>query len=218
MGPLRFGGGLASHPLAGGLQDDVLAEFADHSACLVLTPCGAGMLAVLNADLNESNLTASPVFVPLLEELVDRMLSRRGRKDAEFSGEGLVAYLPPEAGTAAGLKVIGPDAVGGPLGTISDDSNSALWRWNTSGPPGVYSVKRDATNVFALAVAAPAIASDLQTLEPEVFKDRLSGGRDVAFYAAEDPEEHHDNLWAWILVVCCGLMLTEVLVLRGFRA
>jgi hypothetical protein len=217
VGPLRFGGGLASHPLAGGLEDDVLAEYADHSACLVLTPCGAGMLAVLNTDLNQSNLTASPIFVPLLGELVDRMLSRQSRKETESCGEALVAYLPPEAGAAMGLRVVGPDASADAHGTISDDANSALWRWNAAGRPGVYSVMRDDATVFALAAAAPALTSDLQTLEPQVFEDRLSGGRDVTLHAADDTEERHDNLWAWILVACCGCMLSELLVLRGFR-
>jgi hypothetical protein len=217
IGPLRFGGGLSSHPLAGGLPEDVLAGYSDHSACLVTTACAAGTLAVLNADLNDSNLVASPVFVPLLDELIARLMSRQERADASACGEALVAYLPAEAGVAAGLRVVGPDATRESRGTIQDDSNAALWRWNSAGPPGVYSIMRGDARVYALATAAPAITSDLQSLDPDVLKTRLAGGRSISVHSADDENEHRDNLWCWALVVCCGCLLTELLVLRGFK-
>lgn len=217
IAPLRFGGGLASHPLDGGLAEDVLAGYGDHSACLVSTSCGAGTFAVLNADLNDSNLAGSPVFVPLLAELVDRLLARRGTDGAVASGEPLAAYLPAEAGAAAGLKIDGPGGAGTQRGTISDDSNFVLWRWNTAGSPGVYSVKRDAVAVFALASAAPGIESDLTSLDPQIMKTRLAGDRSVFVQAAGDDSERRDSLWSWILVVCAGCMLVELVTLRTFR-
>ncbi|HSU67405.1 MAG TPA: BatA and WFA domain-containing protein, partial [Tepidisphaeraceae bacterium] len=70
ISPLRFGGGLDSQKLDTGLSDDVLATYSDRTACLILTACGAGRIAVLNADLGQSNLAVSPVFVPLLGEVV----------------------------------------------------------------------------------------------------------------------------------------------------
>src|SRR5262249_37949905 len=51
---LRFGGGLATRRRDEGLADDILAGFGDRSACLVVTNCGDGTLAVLNADLMAS--------------------------------------------------------------------------------------------------------------------------------------------------------------------
>ena len=139
------------------------------------TACGAGTLAVFNADLNDSNLVGSPVFVPLLDELVERLLSRHGGEGSVACGEAFAAYLPAEAGAAAGLKVVPPSSVAsnGPTGTISEDSNFVLWRWNAAGGPGVYSVQRDAATVFAIAAAAPVQASDLTPLDPELLKTRL---------------------------------------------
>src|SRR5256885_568479 len=74
ISPLRFGGGLNSRRLEGGLADDILASYSNRSAGLVVTACGGGTLAVFNADLNVSNLPKSPAFVPLLAELTNRML------------------------------------------------------------------------------------------------------------------------------------------------
>src|SRR5207248_10466069 len=62
--PLRFGGGLNSRRTSAGLIDDVLASYSDRSAAIVVSACGAGHLAVLNTELNASNLPASPIFVP----------------------------------------------------------------------------------------------------------------------------------------------------------
>ena len=107
-GNLRFDRGLSSHRSVGGLQDDVLAEYSDRSAALVVTPCGAGTLAVLNVDLTASNLRASAVFVPLVEELCGRLLAVTDSADANSCGEPLAVYLPPECGTAQGLKIEGP--------------------------------------------------------------------------------------------------------------
>ena len=59
-GSLRFSGGLSSRRLDGALADDILATYNDRSACLVLSGCGAGVLAVLNTDLSASNLPAFP--------------------------------------------------------------------------------------------------------------------------------------------------------------
>src|SRR5207253_56465 len=59
LDPLRFSGGLASRKRENGLADDVIAKFSDGSAGLVITACGAGAVAVLNADLGTSNLPGS---------------------------------------------------------------------------------------------------------------------------------------------------------------
>src|SRR5207247_6003032 len=99
-GSLRFGGGLASRRLDGALADDVLASYSDRSACLVVTGCGAGTLAVLNADLAASNLPSSPAFVPLVGELTGRLLGTRRDSSALICGEPVALYLPASAGPA----------------------------------------------------------------------------------------------------------------------
>lgn len=217
VGPLRFGGGLSSRRLETGLVDDVLASYSDRSAALVLSGCAAGSLAVLNTDLNQSNLRSSAVFVPLMGELVGRMLGQRRTADAVACGEPVVAELPAEAGAAAGLKITGPESAGEDLGSLVEENNFVSWRWNSAAAPGVYQIKRDATMVYALASAVPAVESDLMPIDPQTLKDRIAGGRNVAFHSAGDDEQRRDNTWAWLAVACLGCMLAELVALKAFK-
>src|SRR6185503_8372775 len=89
VGPLRFSGGLGSRRLEGALADDVLASYSDRSAFLVHTSSGVGSLAVLNADLASSNLRKSAAFVPLVGELVERLLEHNQAQTSAVSGEPL---------------------------------------------------------------------------------------------------------------------------------
>src|SRR5206468_2405839 len=141
IAPLRFGGGLASHRVEGGLTDDMLATYSDRSAALVVTSCGGGTLAVLNADLNASNLPAAPAFVPIVAELTNRLLGHGRTTDAAASGEAIAAYLPVEAGAAEGLKVAAPDP-NVDVGTLSDENGMVVWHWPSVGSAGAYRVMR----------------------------------------------------------------------------
>jgi hypothetical protein len=217
LGALRFSGGLTSRPLESGLADDVRAIYSDRSACVVITPCGAGMLAVLNADLAASSLPVSPAFVPLVGEIIDTLLVQRRADASAACGEPMAAYVPGEAGTSALLKLAGPDAAASDLGELVDDAGFVLWRWNSAGPPGVYQVQRDGQAVFALASAIPAQEADLQPLSPELLKDRLAGGRKVYYASASGDAEPRDDRWAWLLVICAGCILGEWIALRLFR-
>jgi hypothetical protein len=217
LSPLRFSGGLSSRRLEGGLVDDVLANYSDRSAALVVTTCGAGALAVLNVDLSQSNLPSSGAFVPLVGELVGRLLSQRRSDDAAACGEPLAAYLPAEAGAAAGLTLVSDDPKQTNLGALTDESSFVLWRWEFAGSPAVFSVKRDADTVFALATAAPALESDLETIDPSVLTTRLAGGRTISFQSAINETDTGDSAWSWFLVACAACMLGEFFVLRLFR-
>jgi len=222
IGPLRFGGGLASRPVPGGLTEDILATYSDRSACLITASCGAGTLAVLNADLNESNIVGSPVFVPLLEELVNRLLTRPPGEEAVSSGEPLAIYLPADAGAPGGLTFVtlqGAPMDPNTMGTLAEDGNQVLWRWSSVGPPGVYGVQRDKRTILAAASAIPASESDLTTMDMDVLKGRLAGGRDIAVstVGSSGDAERRDVIWAWLLVACAGCILAELLALRLFR-
>jgi hypothetical protein len=217
ISPLRFSGGLSSRRLEGGLVDDVLATYSDRSAALVVTSCGAGALAVLNADLNQSNLPSSGAFVPLIGELVGRLLSQRRSDDAAPCGEPVAAYLPAEAGATAGLSIVSDDANRKELGALTDESNFVLWRWDAAGPPSVYSVKRDAATVFALATAVPAVESDLESIDANLLTTRLAGGRTVSFQSATNESQTKDSAWSWFLVACAMCMIGEFFVLKLFR-
>jgi hypothetical protein len=179
---------------------------------LVVTPCGEGVLAVLNADLGASNLPQSPGFVPLIGELATRLLGKPRETGARPCGEPLAVRLPAAAGPAAGLK-INP-----PAGELVEEGGGVLWRCPLLETPGVYQVKRGDAVVYAVAVAVPPEESDLRPLDPAVLTERLAGGRQVSFRsAAGDGEEQQDRVWTWLAVACVGCLLGEVVALKMFR-
>src|SRR6185503_11712767 len=218
VGALRFGGGLASRKLPSGLADDVLATYSDQSACVVVSACGSGMLGVLNADLSKSNLINSPAFVPLLAELNGRILGARKLEDAAVAaGEPIARYLPAEAGGTAGLSINGPQGVED-LGEVVAENNFVLWKWNASGPPGIYRISRGEKQLFALASAVPSAESDLRAMDGGIMKDRMAGGRVMHFEMAGMEDQKRDRAWAWAIAACVGCLLAELLVLKLFRA
>lgn len=219
LDPLRFSGGLASRKRENGLPDDVLARFSDGSAGLVITNCGAGAVAVLNADLGTSSLPGSQAFVPLLGEIVTQLLGHRQVADAASCGEPLAVYLPPEAGTADGLRIVEPEQVhrpSGERGELADEPIGVLWREPAAGPPGIYKIQKGNRIVFSLATAAPAEECELQSLPPNVIQGRLAGGRNVHYRSASENDRPKDDLWAWLLVGCIGCMCCEVITLKAF--
>jgi hypothetical protein len=103
-------------------------------------------------------------------------------------------------------------------GAMADEGGAVAWRWTTAGPPGVYTVRRGTADVFALATVIPAAESDLQSIDPDLLKGRLSGGRTVSFQLAGEDENRRDTRWAWIAVACAGCMLMEFGALKLFRS
>lgn len=215
-GTLRFSGGLASRPRTGALLEDVRATLSDQSAGLVVTSCGAGSLAILNLDLIASNLPGSPAFVPLLGELITRLMERRRAAESWSSGEPLAVFVPSSGSSAQGLEIIGPNGSAGEHGKLQEEAGGVWWRWPAAGTPGVYYVKRDGRTIFALAVTCPPEESDLKTLVAAVFKNRLSGGRSVQFHEAAADDAANDSLWSWLALVCVCCLLGEVLALKLF--
>lgn len=219
LSPLRFSGGLTARRAAGGLDDDVLATFNDGIPCLTATSSESGTLAVLNADLAGSNLPASPVFVPLLGELVDRTLARDRALTELACGEPMGVYLPADAGASpAGLAVSRKDAPSQHAGDLVVQDAGLLWRAEAAGPPGIYQVRRQNETLFAVVAATPEAESDLRTMPTDVLTQRLAGGRDVQFHSAlGDDRDKQDTLWTWLALACAGCLLGEVMVLRWFR-
>jgi len=222
MGRLRFAGGLGSRRLEAGVEDEILAGYSDGSACLVLAGSDAGLLAVLNADLAASNVAKTQVFVPLVSELVEKMLDRRGAQRENFSGEPLVAHLPTDAGLAAGLQVLAPESAGAGdapdrYGTLVDEPIGVVWHWNSPSPPGVFRVRRDASTVFAMALHVPAEESQLERLPPQVLTGRLAGGRALHYRGASGEGQSRDDLWKWLAAACAVALLGELAALLAFR-
>jgi hypothetical protein len=225
LGRLRFAGGISSRRLQTGLDADILATYNDGTAGIVLCSSDAGALAVINADLADSDLPKTSAFVPLLAELLGQMLARGQRAGSAPCGEPLVVQLPAEAGAAAGLRVRGPEGAAAEanadgFGQLTDEAVGTQWRWLSPGPPGVYRVERDGRTVFAAAVKIPPEESELgeqDLLRPEDLTGRLAAGRTAAYRGAADEGQTRDDFWKWFAVACVVCILGEITALLGFR-
>lgn len=226
---LRFTAALGSRRSERGVSDEVLATYDDGSAMLVATSCGQGELAILNVDLAESRFPSSPLFVPLIHELVARLTSARRQIDRTGSGEPLMLHLPAEPESAGQLRVTrwhsdspapatdGMSAGGHEFGELIEDSNSILWRWDAAGVPGIYCVRHRDNVVFALATALPGEESDLDPAPPAQLESQASAGRRAHYRAAADQQPRDDDQWSWLAVACVLCMLGELGILRIFK-
>lgn len=215
--PLRFNGGLASRRLSTGLADDVLATYGDQTAALVASRCGSGTLAVLNVDLAASNLPASPLFVPMVGEIVARLLGSGERAGAVHCGDSVVIDLPPDAAPAGGLNVLAPGREAD-AGELADDAGGSIWRCTSLSGPGVYRIERSGVTCFALATAIPAEEGDLRAIEPAAFDAGAAKGLEIHYQSAAAGEDGHDARWVWLAVGCVACMLAEVVALKLLRS
>ncbi len=224
-GQLRFAGGLNTRKLTDALEDDVLATYNDGSACLVLSGSDAGSLAVLNADLTRSNFPKTEAFVPIIEELVVRLLSPRTSEPAFVCGESLLVRLPAAGGTGEVLTIRGPteSVAGRSLGELTADATGSVWHWPTPDRVGVYRINREKNTreqdtVMAVAVSIAAEESPLESLPLSTLKDRLAAGRQVQIRSAGASDPSQDDVWTWLLAACVGCLLSELLLLLSFRS
>ncbi|MDB5387636.1 MAG: hypothetical protein JWM11_3282 [Planctomycetaceae bacterium] len=223
IAPIRVSGGLETRNVEGALEDDVLAQLSDRSAFLVAATSDSGALMVLNADLGLSNLSGSPLFVPMLGELVQRLLGSEQAVREVASGKPFTVALPSEVDALNELQIVPPalptqDAQSTGNGSLVRESAGVLWKGEAAGPPGVYRVTRRNADVFALATAVPAGESDLRALSAEVFQDRLAAGRQIRFHAARgQADEERDTLWSWLAVGCLVCFMCEFLTLKILR-
>ena len=216
--PLRFEPALATRRRERAASDDLVASYNNGSAAMVVTSSGAGTLAVMNVDLVRSNLPASGAFVPLIGELVERLLSHGRRNESVESGEPAAVYLPPEVASTDGLRVVATpaDASANP-GELVVENAGVLWRTSAAGAPAVYEVKRGPKTVFAVAAETPAEESDLRPIDPATLKDRLAAGRSVYYRGSDSDSEERDKLWTYLALGCAIAMLMEFALLRVFR-
>ena len=223
LAPLRFSGGLASHPLPDALADDIRAVFSDRSACLVISSCGAGQIAILNADLGASDLPTSPAFVPLVGELTALLLGRRSIEPPVSCGEPFALPLPPGAGPPSELTVVADREAAGASrnetapAEIVDEAEGQLCRARAAPGPAVIRVKRRDQTVFALATAIPENESDLAALPAAVFRNRLAGDRALSYHDAIQSDDSSDSLWTWLALGCAVGLVTELTLLRAMR-
>lgn len=234
MEPLRFARALDSRDLDVGLKDDVLARYDDGVVMLLRTFGDAGALAVLNADVAESNIVGSAAFVPLVAELVAALLEGRGTVEDVDCGEPMTAILPPESGPvdALAVRTVNLVAVEGQageprleepqleelqLGELRGEPGGNVWRWERAGPPGVYEVVRRDDPVMAVATGIPAAECDLEPLDRDEVTAATVNGPAVHVRDALSHVERRDVMWTWVAVACVVLMLVEIAALRAFR-
>lgn len=215
---LRFSGGLDSRRVEGAISEDILGQYNDRSVFLASATLDAGGFVVLNTDLTASNLPMSPLYVPLLGEIVQTLLGQSRRTGEIACGEPFALTLPPDAAAAAELSIAGPQAGEPVAGDLSDDGAGVLWKGDAAGGPGAYRVLHKNTPVFAVAAAIPAAESDLRSLSAKVFEERLAGGREVTFRSlAGLGADEHDTVWSWLAVACVVCLLGELAALKGFK-
>jgi len=218
----RFNGGLSSQISANAREEEMLATYADGTACMVLTPSDAGTLAVVNADLAASDITRTEAFNPLVDELVQEMMASSRAEESFVCGEQLVKNLPPEAGTAAELRIVGPAAMDRGEGTdrfgeLADRGIGTVWHWPSPEAPAAYRIQRGDVVVYSAAVTIPSRESNLNALPSSVLKDRLAAGRDVYYRSISGEGDRRDDLWKWFVAACVVCMLAEIGTLLAFR-
>jgi hypothetical protein len=223
MRAVRFGGGLATRAAKEGLQLQVLATLSDSSALLYATACDAGQVAVLNADLDQSNWCVQPSFLPIISELLQQLLSGRSQPGEGLCGEPLVRLLPAEVAADAGLVASvadhhTPAAADYGQWEWSAQQGSLVWSWPDPVGAGVYQLSHDERIVAMAAMAAPPAEANLRTLDQEVLQGRLAGTREVGFRDQSDSRRDQDYLWNWLIVGCVLGLASEVLVLRLFQS
>lgn len=237
---LRFSGGLLTQQTGGNsaLDESVLARYGDGTAALVVVGSDGAALAVLNADLAASNVWKTEAFVPIVEELLQRLLPQNSAGQNYASGEPLVIRLPTTtpaeqlqivpavaqgaiaqdaANKDSGSRSTAAESKAADLGQLVDAGATALWQWKRPGAPDVYCIQDKNQTIYAAAVTLPAEESDLSSLPPDVIQQRLAAGQEVYYRADRDMDAERHELWKWFAVACVLAMLAEVGVLLFFR-
>jgi hypothetical protein len=220
---VRISGGMATRPLETGLRDQVLAELSDSSALLYLTGADAGQVAVLNADLGQSNWCVQPTFLPVVAEVMHALLAGKQQALEAVCGEPMVRLLPPEVARDAQLQVRVADRQSQDFGLPgkwewSDSQSAMAWHWPSPPGPGIYELRSGERCEWSVATALPAAESDLQALDPSTLALRMAADR-AAGYADPDSEDTAaESWWSWLIVACALGLIGEIAALRWFRA
>ncbi len=221
LGQLRFSGGLDSRRLEGRPDDELLAVYSDGSAAMVSVVSEAGALAVLNADLNESNLPKTGAFVPILDELIHGLMDGKRGNETVFCGEPFFVQLPGDAGPAAALETFDfltkTEMPKSRPGELLDEETGTVWHWNRPPDPGVFGVKRGDDILTARAVAIPPEESELNSLDLENLAPRLAGGHATYYRNVSDDSRRRDDFWTWLVMACVLCMVAEIGTMIAFR-
>jgi hypothetical protein len=224
---LTAGRVLKTAPEPHGAENEVLAKWSDGSAALVSTRVGNGQLVLWNADMLSSTLPRSGFFVAVMREIVGQLLTDPLTHAGWLPcGAGRMLLLPPAAGCAEGLALLGPDGKRIEEFDLREEKNGLTWRWTSVGRPGVYRVERNGKTVFAVAAACPPEESDLRPIAPGGLEAQLAPktsvhGRQPSVAIVGLPGQaalkEAAEVWPWLLVAALAFILSELAVLKMFR-
>ncbi len=219
---LEFHEGLLTRPTSVGLKDDVRASLSDQSAFLTVTSVGRGRLAIMNADLERSNIARTPILVPLLGELMFQELTTTdSRGQGVVCGEPFSVQLSVGEERMADLKTFGPGAAElaeQDRGQLVATPAGVVWELPKPAAGGVYQVQLEGRPIGAVIASIPAEESDLRALTEDFFAGRLSGGRQLTYSSGSvSGEDRQDDLWVWLAAGCLICLLLELVTLRMFR-
>ena len=222
LGAIEFTGGVVTVARTGGAPDDVFASFDDGSAALIVTPCGRGRAAVLNADLAQSTLPASPLFVPLVCELVEQLTeSESGRSSTAMVGQPVHVFLPVSSFGAEDTWVVGPPPGDDACGSLEDAQTGVVWTWQAVERAGIFRVFQGKRLVHALAAACPDFESDLRPADPETLKTGFGDAAKVEVHRVStegDEKEQRTEWWPWLMLSAVVCLLAELGLLKLFRS
>ncbi|MCO8123256.1 VWA domain-containing protein [Stieleria sp. TO1_6] len=220
LAPLRFGGGLATELTDQSLQDRILGSLTDQSAWLTMTDCGGGRLAIVNADLEQSNLAVQPAFLPLVGELVGSVLPAGGSGSETTCGLPMVRLLPSDISIEDDI-VARPDedwpTIASGYGSWEASGSGMVWNWAAPPERGVYEAVLDGRPRFKVAVTTPASESDLSSLQSGSLIAQGQSKDRIGFRDTGDQRENKDRWWNWLLVACVLGLVCEICTLRIFR-
>jgi hypothetical protein len=194
---------------------EVLAALDDGSPMIIERVAGNGKLILITSSLDTSwnDLPLTPVFLPLLNQMLD-YLGNRGTSPSQLVGQAFVA--PPDrdgshpaVDSPAGKRVEGTRNASG-----ADSINAA--------EVGFYRLRyRDRTD--HVAVNLDTRDADLTRLNVEEFRAAVSAGPDEAAAAgpaaratAEEIEKDQ-RLWLPILLMALGIFLAEAMLARRIK-
>ncbi len=220
---VKLGGGLPTVATREGLKGAVAAELSDGSAWLTITDCDAGKVAVVNCDLQKSNLVQEGIFVPIMAE-ISKLLLQRDFFELSLCGLPVVRTMPIATSASEPFLVRAIDAISPSVQDqgkfeFSTAKRSIVWTWPESIGPGIYEVLQNDAPVFSVATTVPASEADLTCLDEASLKLQLEGfNQRVGIRNTQlSLDEEIDTWWTWLALACTGIMLLEVMILLWFR-
>lgn len=196
----------------------VLARFDDGAPLLLSRPAGAGrvLLANFSPDTRWTDWPKHKTFVPWLHGAT-RFLAGRTDERVLFGGNSATTgtEVTLELGAASKGVSFGIKPPEGPESSANADDHGTL-RFDAR-MPGIYAVRDDAgRELHRVAANVPASESDLASLRPEEFRQKLvrresprDGGIASAMFGGD---RNREEFWRVLIAAAIALLVAETLL------